>query len=250
MQDEHGPRALANDEVAFPMVDSYRVTYAYFLAQGNPEYKGPFNQIRDFARLITPDDKAVQTPNSDTAYSFLGVDLRAEPVVITVPKIEKNRYYVLQFVDTYTHNFAYVGSTTTGNDGGSFLVAGPRWNGKTRKRVKKVIHSEAELALVPSRTQPFGPDDIENVKQVQAGFKAQRSRLSSASPGPRPLRQLTSSSRSPLTSKEIRSNSSISSTSSCNSARHIRPRKHSRPGSLGLTLVRGRPSMRASSHPK
>jgi hypothetical protein len=170
-----GARAIAKEAYIYgsPMVDSYRVTYAYFIARENPEYKGPFNQIRNFARLMTPADKAVQTPNSDTAYSFLGLDLRAEPVVITVPKFTNNRYFVLQFVDTYTHNFSYVGSATTGSDGGSFLVAGPNWKGEVPKGVQKVIHSETELALVPFRTQVFGPDDIEQVKQVQAGYKAQ-----------------------------------------------------------------------------
>jgi hypothetical protein len=168
-------RTIAKEAYIYgsPMVDSYRVTYAYFVARGNPEYKGPFNQIRNFARLMTPDDKAVQTPNSDTAYSFLGLDLRAEPVVITVPKFTNNRYFVLQFVDAYTHNFSYVSSATTGSDGGSFLVAGPGWKGEVPTGVKKVIRSETELLLVPFRTQVFGPDDIENVKAVQAGYKAQ-----------------------------------------------------------------------------
>lgn len=168
-------RGIAREAYVYgsPMVDSYRVMYAYFVMQNNPEYKGPFNQIRNFARLMTPDDKAVQTPNSDTAYSFLGLDLRAEPVVITVPKVTDDRYFVLQFVDTYTHNFAYVGSTTTGNAGGSFLVAGPNWKGEAPQGVKQVIRSETELVLVPFRTQVFGPDDIENVKAVQAGYKAE-----------------------------------------------------------------------------
>jgi hypothetical protein len=168
-------RAIAKEAYIYgsPMVDSYRVTFAYFVATGNPEYKGPFNQIRNFARLMTPADKAVQTPNSDTAYSFLGLDLRAEPVVITVPKVTDDRYFVLQFVDTYTHNFAYVGSTTTGNDGGSFLVVGPGWNGETPAGVKDVIRAETELLLVPFRTQVFSPGDIENVKAVQAGYNSQ-----------------------------------------------------------------------------
>ena len=39
--------------------------------------------------------------------------------------------------------------------------------------MKQVIRSETTLALVPFRTQVFGPDDIENVKAVQAGYKAQ-----------------------------------------------------------------------------
>ena len=63
----------------YPMVDSYRIQHAYFVDTKNPEYKGPWNQLRNFSRVFTPEDKAVQTPNSDTPYSFLGMDLRADP---------------------------------------------------------------------------------------------------------------------------------------------------------------------------
>lgn len=157
----------------FPLVDSYRVQYAYFVDDKNPEYKAPWNHIRNFSRVFTPEDKAVQTPNSDTPYSFLGLDLRAEPVVLTVPQIEQNRYFSLQLIDVYTFNFAYIGSRSTGNDGGSFLIAGPGWNGDAPKGVKKVIRSETELVLVAYRTQLLNPADIENVKKVQAGYKVQ-----------------------------------------------------------------------------
>lgn len=51
--------------------------------------------------------------------------MRREPLVITVPEVEAGRYYSLQFVDMYTFNFAYVGSRTTGNVAGNFLLAGP-----------------------------------------------------------------------------------------------------------------------------
>ena len=61
------------------------------------------------------------TPNSDTPYSYLWMDLRAEPVIVTVPKIEPNRYYTGQLVDLYTYNFAYLGTRAFGNDGGTFL---------------------------------------------------------------------------------------------------------------------------------
>ena len=113
----------------------------------NPEYKGPWNQIHNIPRVYTPDDKAVQTPNSDTPYSMLGLDLRAEPIVLTVPPIEKDRYFSVQLIDAYTFNFDYIGSRATGNDGGSFLIAGPGWKGETPKGVKKVIRSETELVL-------------------------------------------------------------------------------------------------------
>ena len=59
------------------------------------------------------------------------MDLRAEPMVLTVPAIEKDRYFSIQLIDAYTHNFDYIGSRATGNDGGSFLIAGPGWKGET-----------------------------------------------------------------------------------------------------------------------
>lgn len=170
----------------FPMVDSYRIQHAYFVDTKNPEYKGPWNQLVNIARVYTPDDKAVQTPNSDTPYSMLGLDLRAEPIVLTVPKIDKKRYYSIQLIDAYTQNFAYIGSRASGNDAGSFLVAGPRWRGETPKGIKSIIRSETELAMAVYRTQLFNAADLGNVKQVQAGYKAQPLSAFLGKPAPPP----------------------------------------------------------------
>src|SRR3954470_20276302 len=56
----------------FPIVDSYRIQHAYFADTKNPEYKGPWNQLFNTAHVFTPADTAIQTPNSDTPYSFVG----------------------------------------------------------------------------------------------------------------------------------------------------------------------------------
>ncbi len=124
-------RAIAKEAYiyGFPLVDSYRVQYAYFVDRQDPEFKAPWNQIHNIPRVFTPADTALQTPNSDTPYSWLGMDLRAEPIVITVSPIEKDRYFSVQLIDAYTFNYAYLGSRATGNDGGSFLIAGPNWKG-------------------------------------------------------------------------------------------------------------------------
>ena len=168
-------RAIVKDAYiyGYPMVDSYRIEHAYFVDTTSPEFKAPWNQLRNIPRVFTPEDKGVPVPNSDTPYSMVGLDLRAEPLVITVPPIEKARYFSVQFIDAYTHNFAYLGSRTTGNEGGSYLIAGPGWKGEPPKGVKQVIRSETELALAVFRTQLFSPDDLDKVKQVQAGYKAQ-----------------------------------------------------------------------------
>jgi hypothetical protein len=168
-------RAIAKEAYiyGFPMVDNYRIQHAYFVDTKNPEYKGPWNQLVNIPRVYTPADTAIQTPNSDTPYSMIGMDLRAEPMVLTVPPIEKGRYFSIQLIDAYTFNFDYIGSRATGNDGGSFLIAGPGWKGETPKGIKKVFTSETELILAAYRTQLFNPDDLDNVKKIQAGYKAE-----------------------------------------------------------------------------
>jgi len=168
-------RAIAKEAYVygFPIVDNYRIQYAYFVNQQSPEYKAPWNELRNIPRVFTPEDKAIQTPNSDTPYSFAGLDLRTEPMVLTIPTVEKERYFSVQLIDLYTHNFAYLGSRTTGNDGGNFLIAGPRWKGSTPEGIAKVIQSETELVFAAFRTQLFNSGDLDNVKKVQTGYKVQ-----------------------------------------------------------------------------
>ncbi|NVD41037.1 DUF1254 domain-containing protein [Ensifer sp. HO-A22] len=181
-------RAIAKDATiyGFPLVDNYRVQHSYFVDTGGPEFKAPWNELVNNARVYTPDDKAIQTPNSDTPYSYVGADLRAEPLVFTVPAIEKERYYSLQFIDQYTFNFAYVGSRATGNEAGSYLLAGPNWKGETPAGIKAVIRSETEFAFVLYRTQLFNPDDLDNVKKIQAGYKVEPLSTFLGQPAPAP----------------------------------------------------------------
>ena len=168
-------RAIAKEAYIYanPLVDSYRAMYSWFIDRQSPEFKAPWNQISNVPRVFTPDDKTVQGPNSDTPYSFLALDLRTEPYVLTVPKIEKHRYFSIQLIDLYTHNFDYIGSRTTGNDGGKFLIAGPKWKGSAPKGITKTIRSETELVIAVYRTQLFNPGDIEKVKAIQAKYKVQ-----------------------------------------------------------------------------
>jgi hypothetical protein len=168
-------RAIAKEAAVygFPVIDSYRVNYEYFFKPGTPEYKGAPNTLINVPRVYTPADTAIQTPNSDTPYSFLGADLRTEPLVLTVPEIEKDRYYSIQLIDAYTFNFAYIGSRTTGNGAGSFLLAGPNWKGEKPLGIKAVIQSETEINILIYRTQLFDPADIDNVKKIQSEYRVQ-----------------------------------------------------------------------------
>lgn len=168
-------RAVAREAYiyTYPMVKNYLTMYQYALEPGGNQYKGPLNTLVSIARVYTPEDTAIITPNSDTPYSFIVFDLRAEPVVVTMPPIEKNRYYSLQLIDLYTNNVDYPGTRVDGNGGGDFLVTGPGWKGDIPKGIKRVIEMPTALAIGIVRTQLFSPDDLAKVKEIQSGYKAQ-----------------------------------------------------------------------------
>ncbi len=157
----------------FPMIVGYDVLYQYFIDRDSKQFKAPINQIHNEARVFTPADTGISTPNSDTPYSMALLDLRAEPFVLCVPEMEKARYYDVQLVDLYSDNYGYMGSRTTGNGAGCFLVAGPDWKGETPPGIRKVFRCETQFSLVIFRTQLFNPADMDNVKKIQAGYKAQ-----------------------------------------------------------------------------
>jgi hypothetical protein len=157
----------------YPLVDNYIISYDYFIDETSPNFKAPWNNLANIARVFTPADTAVQTPNSDTPYSWAGVDMRAEPIVLSLPEIEKERYYSVQIWDTYNYIIGYAGSRTTGNDAGNIMIAGPDWTGETPAGIKKVYRSETEFGIFVIRTQLFNPDDIDNVKKIQAQYKMQ-----------------------------------------------------------------------------
>jgi hypothetical protein len=168
-------KAIAEEGFIYglPIVMNYAVMYEYSVDKNSGQYKAPFNQINNEARVFTYKDTAVITPNSDTPYSILWLDLRAEPVVLSVPAVDKNRYFSVMLCDGNTFNYGYVGSRATGSDPGDYLVVGPNWQGATPPGIKKVFHSSTQFSAVAYRTQLFNAEDMPNVEKVQAGYKSQ-----------------------------------------------------------------------------
>ena len=157
----------------FPVVEMYKTLYTQAVDKKSPNFKAPFNQIGNTAKAFTAKDTAFVTPNADTPYSFVWMDLRSEPLVLTLPKIEDNRYYSVQLIDLYTQNFAYLGTRSTGNNGGHYMIAGPNWKGQQPVDVDRVVYSESNIAYALYRTQLFDEKDLNKVKQIQNGYKVQ-----------------------------------------------------------------------------
>ncbi|MCI3206380.1 DUF1254 domain-containing protein [Pandoraea capi] len=155
---------------ALPMVENYYSIYQYAVDRDNSQFKAPFNRIGNVARVFAPEDTGVVTPNSDTPYSFMMADLRAEPLVVTLPPIEAGRYYSVQLIDLYTHNVGYLGTRVDGNGGGRFLLAGPSWNGDTPAGIRRVVRFDTSIACTLFRTQLFDAADLPNVVAIQRQY--------------------------------------------------------------------------------
>jgi hypothetical protein len=158
---------------AFPMIAGYKAMFEFAIDKSSSQYKAPFNQIWNDPQVFTPKDTAVPVPNADTPYSLVWMDLRVEPVIFCVPAIEPERYYSVQLADLYTFNFGYIGTRATGNNAGCYMVSGPGWTGQKPASIAKAFPSETQFAIAIFRTQLFAPDDVENVRRIQAGYKVQ-----------------------------------------------------------------------------
>ena len=154
---------------AYPMLENYRTMYVQAIDRTAPGYQASFNELAHKTDLLGPEFRDIVRPNNDTLYSFAWLDLRAQPVVIGVPEVV-DRYYSIQLVDLFTHNFGYIGTRATGTAAGSFVVAGPEWQDTKPDGIKKVFRSESQFVYCIIRTEARGPDDLGAVHAVQKGY--------------------------------------------------------------------------------
>jgi hypothetical protein len=168
-------KAIAEEAFIYglPLVMNYAVMQEFAVDEKSDQFKATFNEIKNERHVATPADTAVITPNSDTPYSICWMDLRAEPMVVSVPAVEKDRYYAVQLIDGNTYNYGYIGSRATGSEAGDYLIVGPDWKGEKPEGIKEVFTSTTPFALTLIRTQLFSADDMPGVEKVQAGYKAQ-----------------------------------------------------------------------------
>lgn len=166
-------KAIAEEAYAYglPLVMAYTASHEFWLDKSSSQYKSPMGELVHSRRVFTCEDTAVIVPNSDTPYSFVCLDLRTEPFVVSVPAVEKERYYSIQFVDWNTFNYGYIGSRATGHEAGDYLVAGPDWKGETPSGIKDVLRSTSQFTIAIFRTQLLGNDDMPNVAKVQDAYQ-------------------------------------------------------------------------------
>jgi hypothetical protein len=130
----------------------------------------PIDQLGNARALATPAHQVFVAPNLDTLYSMGHVDLSNGPLVLHVPAVSGGRYYSFEFLDPYTNVFHYVGTRTTGNGAGNYVIVGPTFHGKLPAGLHRISSKYEHIWLV-GRTQVYGPADLPAVHKVQNGYR-------------------------------------------------------------------------------
>ena len=130
---------------------------------------GPPNTFDNIQAYPAADMKAVVRPNFDTLYSSAWIDLRREPMVVSVPDTS-GRYYLLPMLDMWTDVFASPGWRTTGTKAVNFLLTPPGWSGKVPAGFTR-ISAPTPYVWIIGRTKTDGPADYAAVHEIQKGYK-------------------------------------------------------------------------------
>jgi len=126
-----------------------------------------FNQFYISPDLSTPATRAAG-PNIDTLYGFAWLDLASGPQVVAVPDTQ-DRYYSVQFLDTYGDSFAYVGRRATGTKAGAYAITPPGWTGSLPAAVHE-IKSPTVKVLALLRTLVRGNADLAAARAVHSAY--------------------------------------------------------------------------------
>jgi hypothetical protein len=132
----------------------------------------PVNQVGNQRILTTPanQNKEIVGPSNSTLYSNAHLDLSKGPMVLHVPAVPGHRYYAWEFIDPYTNVFHYVGTRSTGNGAGNFVVVGPHYRGRLPAGIP-VVSSAYDHVWLFGRTLVYGKRDLPEAHKIEDGYK-------------------------------------------------------------------------------
>lgn len=131
----------------------------------------PVNQLGNQRQLATAAHQVIVAPNNDTLYTMAHLDLSKGPLVLHVPAVAHHHYYVFEFIDPYTNDFHYVGTRTTGDGAGNYVIVGPKFHGRVPASVHRIV-SRYERVWIVGRTLVYGPSGLAAAHKIPGRLQA------------------------------------------------------------------------------
>ena len=155
----------------FPWIFLPQIRYQWVTQPRDPKWVpyAPLNKFWHMEELATAAYRDGGSPNNDTVYSVIWLDLDEGPIVLSVPDVGE-RYYTFQMASLDSDNFAYVGTRTTGSGAGNYAIVGPNWHGQLPPDVKALAPSRTRYALVLGRTLVYSRADLPDVQKIQSQY--------------------------------------------------------------------------------
>jgi len=158
----------------YPMVENYKVMYAYAVYKDSGHFRAPFNTLA----VVTPDtartDSTGHAITPRPPYALAWLDLRKEPVVITVPAMKAGAHYDIQLIDLYTYHFGEISTEKNGSGGGSFLIVPASWSSRVPDKITGVIGSETSFALAIIHGRGGGVEATAATENFLMSFNVQK----------------------------------------------------------------------------
>ena len=112
--------------------------------------------------------REVVRPTVDLLYTSAFIDLDAGPWVLRLPP-NPEHFEIFSVLDAWTDVFAAPGTRSHGGAGGTYLIAGPRWQGQVPAGMT-LLRGSTRMAWMIGRTQLHGPQDLPAVHRLQDGI--------------------------------------------------------------------------------
>lgn len=170
------------------VADTELVAYAYpsvanvaALSYGQETEGATFNAFLHNQELVDHHGAAgIVSPNNDTLYSGLSLDLRTTPQIVELPPLEAGRYQSLMVTDLRAYNVA---EAVNDGGGGRFMFALRGYDGAVPEGVQ-LVETESDILLGIIRTEVFDAADLPTVYGIQDAI-----RITPALPVPNNLTQ-------------------------------------------------------------
>ena len=154
---------------AFPLVIMDATKTAGTNTVKPTDKKAPVNQFLHAKNLATAKFRDVVTPNVDTVYSQLFIDLTDDAVVIHKPA--STRFHSLEVMNAWSDCEQILGTGGDTDDERTYIITGPNFQGDIPDGMTQVKLSTS-MGWILGRTICNGDDDLENVYAIQEQLTA------------------------------------------------------------------------------